>query len=153
MFRCLLVALALSCLLALPLNAQMVNGALVGTAIDAQGGAIPDVQVTMTNLETGVVTSTITDAEGRYRLSAIKPGVYSLEYKREGFQSILVDRVVIVAAKESKLDAPLTVGTTSTRITVEVPGLELDKVGPNVRFNLYWQVLDETPMSTTNLVP
>jgi len=153
MFRKFVVALALARLLALPLSAQMVSGALRGTALDAQGAAIPDVQVTMTNLETGIAASTTTDGEGRYRIAAVKPGIYSLEYKREGFETVRVERVVIVTAQESSVDAPLKVGTTSTHITVEVPGLELDKVGPNVRFNLYWQILDETPMSTSSLVP
>ena len=153
MFRCFVVALALVCFLALPLGAQLVNGALLGTAIDAVGGAIPDVQVTMTNLETGVTTTTVTDANGTYRISAVKPGTYSLEFKREGFQSVRVERIVIITAKETRANGTLAVGTAATHITVEVPGLELDKVGPNVRFNLFWQVMDETPMGTTSLVP
>ena len=132
MFRCFVVALALVCFLALPLGAQLVNGALLGTAIDAVGGAIPDVQVTMTNLETGVTTTTVTDANGTYRISAVKPGTYSLEFKREGFQIVRVERIVIITAKETRANGTLPVGTADTHITVEVPGLELDKVGPNV---------------------
>jgi hypothetical protein len=131
----------------------MVNGALLGTAIDAQGAAIPDVQVVMMNLETGIAEKTATDSSGTYRISAVKPGAYSLEFKREGFQTVKVDKIVIVTAKETVLNQPLGIGTTSTFITVEAPGLELEKVGPNIRLNLFWQVLDETPLSTSSLVP
>jgi len=153
MFRSFLAALALACLLTVPLNAQMVSGALRGTAIDAQGGVIPDVQVILTNLETGVHLNATTDTNGRYRISAVTPGNYSLEFKRDGFQTITVDKIVIVPAQEHTADAPLAVGTSSTNITVSVPGIELDKASANIRFNLYWQVLDETPMSTSSLVP
>jgi hypothetical protein len=153
MFRSLVVATVLVCSLALPLSAQLVNGVVQGTAIDAQGGAIPDVQVTMTNLDTGVTTSAITDPNGRYRFSAVQLGDYSLEFKREGFKSVKVEKMVIVTAKETSADGKLDVGPTATQITVEVPGIELDKSGPNVRFNLYWQVMSDTPMGTTSLVP
>jgi hypothetical protein len=145
--------MALACALALPLNAQLVNGTVEGDAIDGQGALIPDVQVIMTNLDTGIADKTVTDANGRYQLFSVRPGNYSLEFKREGFQTIRVERIVIIPTKGTRISAPLEVGTVSTQITVEVPGLELDKAGPNVRFNLYWQVLDEIPMSTSSLVP
>jgi hypothetical protein len=153
MLRSFAVALMLVGSLALPLHAQLVNGALRGTAYDPQGAAIPDVLVTLTSLETGIKTIVTTDEEGSYRIPSVEPGAYSLEFKREGFQRMVVDRIVIVTAKESKVNQKLLLGEISTQIAVEVPGIELDKVSSTVRFNLPAQHMAEIPMSTSSLVP
>ncbi|HET9219075.1 MAG TPA: carboxypeptidase regulatory-like domain-containing protein [Terriglobia bacterium] len=153
MLRSLVVALLIAGTVATPVHAQLVNGSLRGIATDPQGAAIPDVVVTMTNQETGVAKSVNTREDGSYRLSGVEPGTYSIEFKREGFQTVVVDKIVITTAKESQVNAPMVVGTLATRISVEVPGMELDKSSPNIRLNLPAQILDETPMHTSSLVP
>jgi hypothetical protein len=153
MLRSLVVALAIAGSVATPVHGQLVNGSLRGIAIDPQGASIPDVVVTMTNQETGVTKTVNTREDGSYRISGVEPGTYSIEFKREGFQTVLAEKIIITTAKETQVNAPMPVGTLATRIAVEVPGMELDKSSPNIRLNMTWQILDETPMSTSSLVP
>ena len=52
----------------MPLGAQGAGGVIAGVVTDAQGGVLPGVTLTARNTETGVVRTTVTEADGRYRL-------------------------------------------------------------------------------------
>src|ERR1700735_4008620 len=47
--------------------AQGVSGRIVGSATDSSGAVIANASVTVTNQDTGVSTSVVTDARGEYR--------------------------------------------------------------------------------------
>ena len=79
--------------LALPVLAQ--NVALVGTARDAQQSAMPNVVITLTNMETGVSQSTRTDTEGNYEFQVVRPGSYSLKAQQAGFQTFVQNSFVL----------------------------------------------------------
>ncbi len=65
-------------------GAQQETATLIGSVDDAQKGAVPGVTVTARNVETGFVRTGVTDAEGRYRIAAIPPGVYALTAELQG---------------------------------------------------------------------
>ena len=54
--------------------AQMTRGSLGGTVRDASGGVLPGVSVTVTNADTEVARTVVSDAEGFYRIPALEPG-------------------------------------------------------------------------------
>jgi hypothetical protein len=58
-------ALMLGVGFAAPAGAQTAGGAIVGIVTDAQGGVLPGVTLTVRNVETGVVRTTVTEADGR----------------------------------------------------------------------------------------
>ena len=68
-FGTLLVILALVC--AGPAAAQNTSGAITGTITDTQGGVLPGVTLTVTNAETGVARTAITEADGRWTLTEV----------------------------------------------------------------------------------
>ena len=81
---CLVFMAALLFVLALPLSAQ--NAVVVGTVKDPQDASIPNVNVTLTNRDTGVSQSTKTDNEGNYEFNSVKPGTYSVNAELTGFK-------------------------------------------------------------------
>jgi len=153
MSRKLITVLVLGSLVTPVLYGQLVSGALVGFALDPQGAAVGAVQVMLRNSETGVVKTTATAEDGSYRISALEPGVYSAEFRREGFQILKVDPINITTAKDTTVNAPLQLGALAQEVSVSVAGIELDKTSPTIRLNLRGQTLDETPLSTSSLVP
>ena len=70
------------CILVLPLAAQ--NASLTGTVKDQQGGAMPNVSITITSQETGVAMATRTDAGGNYEFPTVKPGILQSTGRAEG---------------------------------------------------------------------
>ena len=50
---------------AVPAGAQTTGGAIVGVVTDTQGGVLPGVTLTERNADTGMVRTTVTEADGR----------------------------------------------------------------------------------------
>src|SRR5262245_38925877 len=57
--------------------AQSDTAQVIGAVRDAQGGAIEDATIAVLNVDTGFLRAVTTDADGRYRVTAIPPGRYS----------------------------------------------------------------------------
>ncbi len=86
MRRLFLVLLFLG-LLPLPLLAQSqaTTGVIEGTVVDATGGALPGVTVTLRNTATNYEQIVITDAAGRFRAVLLPLGPYQLSATLQGF--------------------------------------------------------------------
>src|SRR5215472_13911098 len=68
-----------------PLRAD-VTAAILGIARDTTSAALPRVKVTVTNVETNLTRSTVTDATGEYRFLSLPVGTYTVEAELNGFQ-------------------------------------------------------------------
>jgi hypothetical protein len=88
--RRLLIVLALG-LLPLSLFAQSsaTTGTIEGTVVDATGGVLPGVTVTLKNTATNYVSVVVTDTQGRYRGVLLPLGPYELQAHLEGFATVV----------------------------------------------------------------
>ncbi len=113
------IAAGVVCLMSmvLPLAAQ--NASLVGTARDTQQSVMPNVAITLTNIQTGVSQTTKTDAEGNYEFPVVRPGNYSLKAQQAGFQTFVQNSFALNVDERTRVDAAMQVGETSTAVTVE----------------------------------
>ena len=61
------------------------SGDIRGTVTDSSGAVVPEVSVTVTNNDTGVVTKYVTNNDGLYDTNSILPGSYTVfSSAREG---------------------------------------------------------------------
>jgi hypothetical protein len=74
---------------------------------DPQGAAIPKVEVTITNSETGVKETTQTDRAGFYLVSQLVPGTYTVHVEYTGFTPVDTANVAVKANQESTVDLQL----------------------------------------------
>ena len=92
-------------------------GAITGTAQDSSGGVVPDLPLTITNVETGVKWTATTSSAGYYRVP-VPPGTYRLEAQKQGFKTHITENIVVPVAQIITVDFMLKVGSQSE--TVEV---------------------------------
>src|SRR3989454_6230896 len=85
MIRLVAGLLAFSNILCLSLNAQVSGGSLSGTLTDTARAAIPNAQVTITNVATGVARTVVTDVAGFYTAPDLLPGSYQMTAAAPGF--------------------------------------------------------------------
>jgi hypothetical protein len=78
-----LLILVLACCSGLARGQQATTGSILGTVTDPGGKPLADVTVTITSAQ-GAKTA-MTDAEGRFRLPYLTPGVYDLTAARPGY--------------------------------------------------------------------
>jgi hypothetical protein len=97
-----------------------------GSVIDSTGAAVPGATVTATNNATGVSTTRQSSGAGLYTISPIVPGTYTVTATAQGFQSFRQQNFTIDALRLTGLNITLTIGSTSTEVTVSAapPALE-----------------------------
>ena len=116
-----LSAVLLACLLAVTqlANAQeTTTGSLSGRLVDGQGLAVPGATVTAAGTQ-GTRTS-VTDADGRYTLPFLTPGVYTVRGELTGFKA--VERQNVTVSLGQRLDLNFTMEVGGLTETVQVVG-------------------------------
>jgi hypothetical protein len=106
--------------------AQNTSGAIAGTITDTQGGVLPGVSITVTNSETGVARTSVTEGDGRYRFAGLQPGRYDLKAELQGFSTVEVKNLVLTIGLEYPKDISMGVQTLQESVTVtgEAPVVE-----------------------------
>src|ERR1700689_2142683 len=61
------------------------GASLSGVVTDPTGAAIPDVAVTIKNVDTGATRTIETDGGGRYQASGLTPGRFEIRAAKQGF--------------------------------------------------------------------
>jgi len=99
------------------LVAQQQTGVLRGQLKDILGGVIPAATVTVINAN-GVEKVTPTDGQGRYEVSSLVAGMYTVRASREGFAPYENTGVEIVAGRTVTLDVAMMVGIKEENVEV-----------------------------------
>ena len=100
--------------------AQVGNGTLTGTVVDAQGGALPGATVTVTEQATNAVRTATSDRDGVFRVPALPPGRYNLDVTMSGFASLKIADVSLAPAEVKSLEKiQLKIGQLTESVVVE----------------------------------
>jgi hypothetical protein len=113
-----LVALLLTGLLTANALGQTGNAQLGGTVQDSSKALIPGVTITVTNVETNVTQTQVSNETGAYSFPVIQPGTYRVSAQLPGFRTQIVNEVRLGVASQSRIDFTLQVGEVTS--TVEV---------------------------------
>jgi len=106
-------ALLILVLVSAPAFSQSSNASLSGTVSDAAKALIPGVTITATNVETGVLSTGITNETGTYNIPSLLPGVYKVSAELPGFQTQTFTDVRLGNAAQVRLNFTLTSGSTA----------------------------------------
>jgi hypothetical protein len=113
------------------------DGAIGGTVTDQSGAVIPDAGVTSHNLGTDSAATGATDDSGRYILSHLQPGLYSLEITAKGFAGFKVTSITVEVGRVTTIDARLDVQAQTETIvaTAELPVITADRADFSTNIN------------------
>jgi hypothetical protein len=114
--RALLVCLVLS----ITALAQTSYATLGGTVSDSTGAFIPGVSLTATNIQTGIVSTVITNEAGVYQFASLQPGRYKVSAELSGFQTQTYDDVALGLSQQVRLNFALQAGSIAQSVEVTV---------------------------------
>jgi hypothetical protein len=90
-----------------------------GTVKDQTGAVLPGVEVTMTQTETGIKRTALTNETGSYVLSNLPIGPYRLEAGLPGFRTYAQTGIVLQVNGSAVLNPVLEVGQVSEQVEVQ----------------------------------
>ncbi len=122
-FSALLVGLF--CLVA-TVFAQGERGAITGTVTDPTGAAIPHVEVTAVETQTGVESKSVTTDAGLYRIPYLPPGTYRVSAGASGFKTAIIPNVEVTVATVVTANLKLEVGDVNQNVTVSAEATHLE---------------------------
>jgi hypothetical protein len=111
-----LLALAMT-VLALPSFAQQAT--IVGTVTDPSGAVVPNVQVTITNTDTGVSHTIPTNEAGQFVAPDLQIGHYNIKASASGFKVAERKDIVLTVGDRVRVDFAMQMGASQETVTVE----------------------------------
>src|SRR5688500_478064 len=100
-------------------GAQTEKGTIVGTVVDANGGAVAGATVEIKNLGTSTSQTLTTNDEGNFSAPFLNPGNYEVIVTASGFSRTVLSDVVVSVGSTQKVNATLKIGDVSETVTVE----------------------------------
>ena len=125
-------------------------GAIAGVARDATGGVLPGVTVEAASpalIEK--VRSAITDEQGQYRITDLRPGMYTVTFTLTGFSTIRRENIEITAAFTANVNAEMRVGGLEETITVSGAGPTVDVQNTVQKRAITTEVINALPSGRT----
>src|SRR5258708_3303112 len=113
--------------LSLPCWAQD-RGTITGRVTDPSGSVVANAAMTITNLDTGIKITSMTNASGNYSVAGLAFGKYEIACEAPGFRKYVRKEVNLDVAQTLSLDIPLEVGAVdqTVEVTAAAPLLEQD---------------------------
>ena len=77
-----------------------------GAVMDESGAVVAKARIVARNTATGIERTTETDSAGNYLIASLPVGTYRLETQAQGFQSTVVNDLVLEVGKTTSLTEP-----------------------------------------------
>jgi hypothetical protein len=146
MYRLLLVLLLVTTIFAANrTSAQDVRATIGGQVADAQGGVIPNAQVTVVSDDTGVKQNTVSNGEGLWRLGFLLPGHYHFTVSSPGFKTEIRNGIELQAADIKSFDVKLAIGAETQTVTVQAETPLVDTTAATYGTVITTNELEELP--------
>ena len=76
------------------------TGTILGSVTDQTDAVLPGTAVMVTNVETGIVRSSVANDRGAYRVSNLPPGAYEVQASLAGFQTGVRSGITLTIGRE-----------------------------------------------------
>jgi outer membrane receptor protein involved in Fe transport len=95
------------------------DASLAGVVKDSSGAVVSDARVKLESTGTGATRETKTNTAGEYRFDLVSAGTYKVTISMAGFQTQVMEKVVLDVGQTTTGNATLAVGQQTQTVTVE----------------------------------
>jgi len=132
------------------LLAQDPTGRIIGSVTDPQGAEVPNVQIIVTNIKTGISKNGLTDNQGFYQIMDLSIGVYRVTMDHEGFREFVLDNQTLQINQSLRLDGKLGLTTRTEVVSVNARPNVVETVDPTIGGSVTGRVLTDAPLNGRN---
>jgi hypothetical protein len=133
-----------------PLFSQSNAGRILGSVTDQTGGTVAGATVDVTNVQTGVVRSLITDQAGEYAAPNLIPGSYSVRATAKGFKTIEQKDILLEIDKSVRVDLVLQPGATTDTVTVTGEAMLVETTNSTLGGTISNDTINDLPLNGRN---
>ncbi len=105
--------------------AQTVNSQVGGVVQDKTHALIPGVTITLTNTDTGVAVTQLSNDSGIYNFPVVQPGTYKMTAELQGFAPSAVKELPVGTSTQVRWNFIIEVGVAATNVDVSVDAKQL----------------------------
>jgi hypothetical protein len=125
---------------------------VTGTVTDPTGAVIPNAQITLTNVKTGALRTTASNATGNYTMAQLAPGTYQLLAKSPGLADVTIKSVDLLVDSPATINIKFEkVGGVSETVQVEAAAVQVNTVDASLGNAISTQAIMELPMYARNV--
>src|ERR1700685_1282549 len=128
-------------------SAQVNLSSITGVVVDSQRARMPDVDVRATLASIGLVRHTKTTSQGVYSFADLPIGQYVVDFSKQGFATIRIDRVEQQVGQTRTLDVHLEITASREETNVTESLIQLDKTDATVGAAIEQTQITELPLN------
>src|SRR5215468_5884612 len=109
-------------------RAQVAGGTISGTITDPSQKLIPQAQVSITNVATGITTTVVTNSDGFFAAPNLLPSEYEITVTAKGFSTEVRKGITLTVGAQQDFNLTLHVGSaakTVVEVSTEAPAVQL----------------------------
>ena len=142
-----LIILAMLAACAPPAFAQVDNGRIAGIVRDSSSALAPGVNVKIKNERTGEERTAVTNDQGYFLVTPLKPSTYTIRVERPGFAPIEYTAMPLAIGQELTLDFELKPAGVTEAVTVVGTAPVLDLSSAKIGVNLGEREVNNLPVN------
>jgi len=105
-----LLGLSLSTLVFSTLAWGQASSTINGSVTDPSGSSIPNAKITITEVETSLARTTVSNSDGLYVISSLRPTNYTLSVEAQGFRTFTQTGITLLANDFVTIDMKMALG-------------------------------------------
>jgi hypothetical protein len=122
-----------------------------GQVMDQGAAVLPGVTITVTNVSTGVVRTTVTNEQGQYSVPGLEPGTYNIATELSGFAPVARNDVRLTINATITVDFQLKIAGVQETLTVTGEAPLIETTQSKVANTIETTELQNLPMVTRNI--
>lgn len=133
-------------------QARLTGADLQGTISDQSGAVLAGATLTVTNVDTNLTRTVVSDGRGRYLVAALPPGSYKITVQFPGLAVQTREGVTLVVGQAADIDFTLKLAKTESELTVTAQSSVVDMTQTAVASVVGQQQIEGLPINGRNFL-
>src|ERR1700723_1134920 len=130
-----------------PSFGQVGGATLSGTVSDTSGAILPNAQISIKDISTGLVRTVTADSDGLYTAPNLLPGKYEITVSAAGFATLVRTGVVLTIGGQQVQNIQLQVGQVAQKVEVTSQSLDVELANPTMSAEVDSTTVRELPLN------
>ncbi|MGB9402507.1 MAG: carboxypeptidase regulatory-like domain-containing protein [Candidatus Acidiferrales bacterium] len=126
---------------------QTETASVSGRVTDQTGAIVPDAEVEIKNVDTGISQVIRSNGDGFYIFPSVKPGNYLMNVRKQQFRTVSVTGITLNVQESLSRNFVLQVGSSSESITVTAEGTSINTTDATVSTVVDRQFVENLPLN------